>query len=154
MDAVTHVALRVVNVHEAEEYYARLFDLEVAWREAETEAGWCTLPDDKTWHDAEAAGIAIDLVFLWRDGFGLALEKADVLNHNGRLSHIGILVDQAMFNAIRQNASELQCTLQMESETTLVFDDRFDVRWEPTTLPFNHPRMQSSGARRGRWLQL
>ena len=45
----THIALRVLNLREAEHFYSTLFRLEVAWREAETSAGWCSLPPGKTW---------------------------------------------------------------------------------------------------------
>lgn len=154
IETVTHIALRVSNLHEAENYYAQLFELDVAWREAETSAGWFTLPDDKTWDDAKAAGIALDLVFLWRDGFSLALEQAHVLNADGALSHIGLLVDQSMFDVLRDRVPKLQCAIHSCNTVTMVFDDRYGVRWEPTIQPYENPKAQSSGARSSRWLVL
>ena len=44
--SVTHVAIRVMGLREAEHYYRGLFGLEVAFREAETTDGWRTLPGD------------------------------------------------------------------------------------------------------------
>jgi catechol 2,3-dioxygenase-like lactoylglutathione lyase family enzyme len=54
--SVTHVAIRVDGLSEAERYYRRLFGLEVAFREAETAEGWKTLPQEAGWEEAEAAG--------------------------------------------------------------------------------------------------
>lgn len=154
--AVTHVALRVTDVRAAETYYCALFDLTVAWREAPmpNAKGWGTLPAGKTWADAEAAGLVLSPVFLWRDGFGLALEHAATVTADGQLSHIGLLVDQAMFEALQTHAPQLGCTMQVTSARTLVFDDQFNIRWEPTTVAFDNPAQLSSGVTAGRWLTL
>ena len=69
--AVTHIALIVSPLRQAEEFYRTLFALEVAFREAEITAGWYTLPSD---------------------AFTLALE-AGASSAGGRLSHIGVQVD-------------------------------------------------------------
>lgn len=54
---ISHVAVRVNNLREAERFYSRLFGLAVAFWEAETSDGWRTLPEDASWDDAQAAGI-------------------------------------------------------------------------------------------------
>jgi hypothetical protein len=46
----------------------------VAFREAETAAGWLTLPTSAGWEDAQRAGIDLGLVMLYRGGLRLALE--------------------------------------------------------------------------------
>jgi catechol 2,3-dioxygenase-like lactoylglutathione lyase family enzyme len=154
ISGVTHIALRVPNVREAEAYYCALFDLAVAWREAYVDGTWRTLPDGKTWDDAEAAGLQLSPVFLWRGGFGLALEHAVAPTPDGQLSHVGILVDPAMFAALRLRAPQLECLLHVDGPTTLVFDDKYGVRWEPTTHAYDNPMKQSSGATSGLWLAL
>jgi catechol 2,3-dioxygenase-like lactoylglutathione lyase family enzyme len=40
----THIALAVRRLRPAEEFYARLFGMTVAFREAEAPDGWRTLP--------------------------------------------------------------------------------------------------------------
>jgi hypothetical protein len=70
--AVTHIALMVSPLRQAEEFYRTLFALEVAFREAETAAGWYTLPPAAGWDDAQAAGISLGLCSLHRDAFTLA----------------------------------------------------------------------------------
>ncbi|GEM_PF-4279661 len=52
---VTHIALRVQALREAETFYQRLFGLSVAWREAPVGDTWQTLPEGADWDDAEAA---------------------------------------------------------------------------------------------------
>jgi catechol 2,3-dioxygenase-like lactoylglutathione lyase family enzyme len=66
--SVTHVAIRVTGLREAERYYRTIFGLQVAFREAEVADGW-TLPVGAEWEDAEAAGIPLSMCFLARDGF-------------------------------------------------------------------------------------
>jgi catechol 2,3-dioxygenase-like lactoylglutathione lyase family enzyme len=62
--SVTHVALRVADLRQAEDFYMALFDLQVAFREAEVADGWRTLPEGAGWQDAQAAGISLDLSVL------------------------------------------------------------------------------------------
>ena len=148
----THIALRVLNLREAEHFYSTLFKLEVAWREAETSAGWCSLPPGKTWDDTEAAGIELGLVMMYRDHFALALERAEMVQPFGTLSHIGILVTPEHLAWLRDHAPAVGCTLVHSGELTVVFDDPYGVRWEPTVIPYTDPVQFSSGVRLGKWL--
>src|SRR6266545_4777604 len=52
MHSVTHLALRVERLREAEAFYRGLFAMEVAFREAETPDGWWTLTQSAGWDDA------------------------------------------------------------------------------------------------------
>jgi len=54
--AVTHIALVVSPLRQAEAFYQALFALEVAFREAETADGWWTLPTHASWDDAPELG--------------------------------------------------------------------------------------------------
>lgn len=152
--AVTHIALRVLKLQDAEAFYGTLFDLAVAWREAETVDGWRTLPPDTSWSDAEAAHIHLGLVMLYRPGFALALEAVDEVAMLGQLSHIGLHVDSHELARLRQHAIHLGCRIVHDHATTVVFDDPFGVRWEPTTIDYTAPRQYSTGARTGQWLML
>ncbi len=151
---VTHIALRVTNLRAAEAFYCTLFDLAVAWREAETADGWKTLPLDKSWDDAHAANIQLGLVMLHRSGFALVLEAVDEVTDAGQLSHIGVQVGAGELDRLRHAASRLGCHMIHDQPTTLVFDDPYGVRWEPTTIDYTHPRQYSTGARAGQWLSV
>ena len=149
---VSHVALRVVDLREAERYYCDLFGLEVAFREAETPEGWRRLPEGKTWEDAEAAGIHLDMVMLHRDGLALALEEDTPVKANGTLSHIGLLVDEEELRRLRKDLPKFECHLVHDLERTIVFDDRYSVRWEVSQTDYSEPKRL--GVRPGRWLEL
>jgi catechol 2,3-dioxygenase-like lactoylglutathione lyase family enzyme len=151
--AVTHIALFVSPLRQAEEFYQTLFALEVAFREAETAKGWYTLPSDAEWDDAEASGIALGLCSLHRDGFTLALEEGPS-SGDGRLSHLGVQVDAEDLSRLRAIAPSMGCQIVHDGPTILVIDDPYGVRWEMTTSSYDDPRRLSAGARLGRWLSL
>jgi catechol 2,3-dioxygenase-like lactoylglutathione lyase family enzyme len=141
MYSVTHIALRVTNLREAEAYYCDLFGLEVAWREAETTEGWRRLPQGKTWDEAEVAGIQLGIVMLHRDGLALALEPHASIPTEGQLSHIGLLVDEPELSRLRHYAPQVG--------GRLVHDDHNRLSLMTTTAyDGNHPptRIQSQNA--------
>ncbi len=151
---VTHIALRVPTLREAEAFYQRLFGLSVAWREAPVGDTWRTLPDGATWDDAETAGIALRLVMLYDRGFALALEASDDATSGGRLSHLGLQVSAEELARLRRVASEMGCTVTVHRAAVAIIDDPYGVRWEVTTDAYDDPPHMSTGARTGNWLDL
>ncbi|MCH8152615.1 MAG: VOC family protein [Planctomycetes bacterium] len=152
--SVTHIALGVGDLQKAEALYRNLFRLKVAFREAETSDGWRTLPQDKSWADAQAAGIELDMVMLHRDGLVLALAKTDTLAIGGTPDHIGLQVDEEELVRLRKQAANLECELVGDHPKGFILHDPLRVRWEITTTPYNDPPSLSNGARKGRWLKL
>lgn len=150
----THVALRVERLRAAEAFYRELFALEVAFREAETAKGWRTLPAQAAWEDAEAAGIELGLVMLYRDGFRLALESVDRVSPPGLLSHIGVYADEPELERLRERAAAANCTIVLDHERALIIDDPLGVRWELNTFAYDDPPSLSTGARTGDWLEI
>jgi catechol 2,3-dioxygenase-like lactoylglutathione lyase family enzyme len=149
---VTHIGLKMTNLREAEAYYCDLFSLEVAWREAETTDGWRRLPEGKTWDDAEKAGIQLGTVMLHRDGLALALEQYSSISSEGQLSHIGLLVDEPELNRLRHHGPQVGCRLVYEFRRSIVFDDKYGIRWEPSTFDYSEPKRL--GAEAERWLNI
>lgn len=154
LQSFTHVALRVERLRDAEAFYRSLFTLKVAFREAETPDGWLTLPASADWDDAERAGITLNLVMLFRDGFRLALEVADAVAENGQLSHIGIFADEDELDRLRKIAADARCEVVSDHPRGLVLDDPFGIRWELNTFPYDDPTSLSTGARTGAWLDV
>jgi catechol 2,3-dioxygenase-like lactoylglutathione lyase family enzyme len=147
--SVTHVALRVTDLRQAEDFYSVLFDLQVASRQAEVADGWRTLPEGAGWQEAQAAGISLDLSVLHRDALRLALERAeDGVVAGGRLGHLGLEVTEAELERLRQAAPRLGCQVVQERRGLLVLDDPFGVRWELTTAY----ELRNPGVVTGRWL--
>jgi catechol 2,3-dioxygenase-like lactoylglutathione lyase family enzyme len=151
---VTHVALRVPSVQEAERFYQELFGLDVAFREIETQDGWRTLPGDMAWDQARSAGLTPGMCVLFAGGFRLALEQTPRGSAEGALDHVGLLVADSDLNALRDRAKRLGCELPVERDTLLIIHDRYRVNWEVTTAVQQDPRMESNGARRGLWVNL
>lgn len=154
MHSVTHVAVRVESLREAEAFYTKLFGLEVAWREAETPDGWRTLPAGADWDSAERAGIELGLVMLYRDGLRLALEAADRVQEAGVLSHLGVFADEDELVRLRHSARAAGCEIVTDSERGLIFDDPFGIRWELNTFAYDDPPSMSTGARAGKWIEI
>jgi catechol 2,3-dioxygenase-like lactoylglutathione lyase family enzyme len=148
MYSVTHIALRVTNLREAEAYYCDLFGLEVAWREAETTEGWRRLPQGKTWDEAEVAGIQLGIVMLHRDGLALALEPHASIPTEGQLSHIGLLVDEPELSRLHHFAPQVGGRLVHDDPQSIVFDDNYGIRWEPSTYTYTEPKRLGAGPER------
>jgi catechol 2,3-dioxygenase-like lactoylglutathione lyase family enzyme len=154
LHSFTHVALRVERLREAEALYCRLFELEVAWRDAETPQGWQTLPESAGWDDAEEAGVDLGIVMLYRDGLRLALEAVESVAEQGHLSHIGIFCDEDELQRLREVAPEAGCDVVLDRERALIFVDPFGVRWELNSFAYDDPPSMSTGARTGSWVEV
>jgi catechol 2,3-dioxygenase-like lactoylglutathione lyase family enzyme len=150
---VSHVALMVADLPDAEAYYTALFGLTVAFREVECEDGWRTLRPGSGWPEAIAAGYAPGLTVLHGGGLTLALE-AGPTGPGGALSHIGLAVETAQLETLRGRLDALCASVVEQRTDLLVFADRFGVRWEVGVAPLPPAAEQSTGARRGRWLDL
>ncbi len=78
ISSLRHIAVFVPDLRAAEHYYQSVFDMELIGREAELSDGlWYTLPFDKGWDEAEAAGIELGMLALRKDEFVLALFRGD-----------------------------------------------------------------------------
>jgi catechol 2,3-dioxygenase-like lactoylglutathione lyase family enzyme len=149
--SVTHVALRVPDLRQAEDFYIALFGLQVAFREANVADGWRSLPEGAGWEDAQAAGVSLDLSVLHRDALGLALERAEEgAVAGGRLSHVGLEATEVELKRLGQAAPGLGCQIVQQRQGLLVLDDPYGVRWELTTAY----ELRSTGAATGRWLDV
>lgn len=74
MVTVGHIALFVPDLRKAENFYKYVFGMQLLMREAVLDDHkWYTLPKDKGWDDAVAAGIELGMTALRRDAFNLAL---------------------------------------------------------------------------------
>lgn len=121
----------------------------MAFREAPAEDGWRTLREGTGWEEAGWAGIDLGLVFLTRDGFKLALEKADAVSEEGCLAHVCLDVDTDELDRLRARVRETDGLLLLDRPGCLIFADTFGLTWEVT----DHV-LRSNGAGRGRWLDV
>lgn len=146
---VRHIALFVPSLREAEQYYQRLFGMELIGREAHLDDNlWYTLPLDRTWEDAEAAGIELSMLALKRGSLVLALFPGHP--KPGQIYMIGL-------NMPRREISRLRKRLPADAEVfedrprAFTFRDRYAIIWQ---IYESGSDFQSSGEAQGRWLEI
>lgn len=144
-----HIALFVPDLQVAEEYYQSLFNMDLIGREAELEDGlWYTLPFDKGWNEAHAAGVELDMVALRKDKIVLALISGDA--PQGQVFAIGISLPQDEISRIR---SRLPADAKTEADLPdyLEFRDSYQILWQ-VSVPGDE--FQTAGKIAGRWLEI
>jgi catechol 2,3-dioxygenase-like lactoylglutathione lyase family enzyme len=125
---VRHIALIVPDLREAEGYYQSLFQMELIGREAELEDGqWYTLPYDKDWEDAEAAGIELNMLALRKDNIVLAFFPGS--DPSGQVFAIGLAMPSAEIAEVKKRLPADAEVLVDESEQ-FNFRDRYGIIWQ------------------------
>lgn len=144
-----HIALVVPDLQEAEEYYRSLFQMELIGREAELQDGqWYTLPADKGWEEAAAAGIELGM---------LALRKGDIVlaffpgqQPSGQVFAVGMAMPQAEISAVR-NRLPANVEVILDHSRQFSFRDRYGIRWQ--LVPPGEEFLMN-GETDGRWLEV
>ncbi len=145
---VSHIALYVPDLRAAEAYYQTLFAMELIGREAEQEDGlWYTLPFDKTWDDAESAGVDLGMVGLQHNGWVLALFRGDAAP--GQVFVIGLYLPAEEIQAVR-NRLPADTVIELDEADRLEFVDHYGITWQLAT----GGDFQTAGVFADRWLKL
>jgi catechol 2,3-dioxygenase-like lactoylglutathione lyase family enzyme len=125
---IRHIALVVPDLRGAEQYYQSLLQMELIGREAQLDDGqWYTLPYDKGWEEAQAAGIELGMLALRKGDIVLALFPGPA--PSGQVFAIGLAMPQEQVAEIRK---------RVPPETEVVFDqseqfnfiDRYGIMWQ------------------------
>lgn len=149
MGTIRHIALFVPDLRQAEAYYQWLFGMELIGREAELEDGlWYTLPLDKGWDDARAAGIELGMLALRKGEIVLALFAGDA--PQGQVFAIGLTLPAEEIAAIRSRLLS-DAEVEMDEPDSLGFRDRYQIIWQ-ISVPGTDFR--TTGDNTGRWLEL
>ena len=147
--SVRHIALFVPDLREAERYYQSIFDMELIGREAELADGlWYTLPFDKGWVEAEAAGLQLDMLALRKDEFGLAFFRGDA--PAGQVNVIGLRMPMEEIARVRARLPE-DTQVSEDEPDYLEFRDPYLITWQ-IMLPGS--KFSTSGVFANRWLKL
>ena len=147
--ALRHIALGVSDLRAAEHYYLSIFDMELVGREAELPDGlWYTLPFDKGWDEAEAAGIELGMLALRKDEFGLALFRGEA--PAGQVNVIGLKMPRDEIAAVRARLPK-GTPVSDEAPDSLEFRDPYQIVWQ-ILLP--ESQFKTAGDFANRWLQL
>ena len=147
--SIRHIALFVPDLRTAERYYQSIFDMELIGREAELVDGlWYTLPFDKGWDEADAAGIKLDMVGLRKDGFALAFFRGDA--PVGQVNVVGLRMPIEEIAKVRARLPEGTQALEDEPDY-LEFRDTYLITWQ---IMFPGSKFSTSGVSAHRWLTL
>jgi catechol 2,3-dioxygenase-like lactoylglutathione lyase family enzyme len=147
--SVRHIALVVPDLRAAERYYQSIFDMELVGRETELADGlWYTLPFDKSWDQADAAGIELGMLALRKDEFGLALFRGDA--PVGQVNVIGLKMPMEEIAAVRSRLPE-GTPVSEDAPDSLEFRDPYQIIWQ-ILLP--ESRFRTSGDFANRWLKI
>jgi len=143
------VALVVADLRAAEHYYRSLFDMELIGREAELADGlWYTLPFDKGWDEAVAAGIELDTLALRKDQFDLVLMKGDA--PAGQVSVIGITMPTEEVAGVRARLPK-EAEVSKGAPDYLEFRDAYQIIWQ---IEDSAATFRTNGDFANRWLKL
>ena len=147
--SIRHIALFVPDLRTAENYYQPIFDMELIGREAELADGlWYTLPFDKGWDDADAAGIQLDMLGLRKDEFALALFRGDA--PAGQVNVIGLRMSVEEIARVRARLPGDTQVLEDQPDY-LEFRDPYQITWQ---IMFPGSKFSTSGVSANRWLKL
>lgn len=144
-----HIALVVPDMKEAEEYYQSLFGMDLIGREAELEDGqWYTLPADKEWEDAEAAGVELGMLALKKGDIVLALFPGP--EPPGQVFAIGLAMPGEQVEQVKRRLPP-EAEVILDHPQQFNFRDRYGISWQ--LVPPGEPFLMN-GDSSGRWLEL
>lgn len=146
--SVSHIALFVPDLQEAERFYQDLFEMELIGREIEKEDGLgYTLPFDKGWEDVKAAGMVLDMTALKKGKFVLALFRGT--KPLGQVFVIGLSTSEEDIKSIH---SKLQSDLKVEvfQRDRLEFIDPYQITWQIAV----EPTFRTAGDFANRWIAI
>ena len=123
--------------------------MELVGREAELADGqWYTLPFDKGWDEAEAAGIELGMLALRKEEFGLALFRGDA--PPGQIYLIGLKMPMEEIAKVRARLPE-NTQVSEDAPNSLEFRDLYQITWQ-IMLP--ESKFSTAGEFANRWLKL
>jgi catechol 2,3-dioxygenase-like lactoylglutathione lyase family enzyme len=143
-----YLALHVPDLQAAEDFYRRIFGVEVLFRETEREGKWWTLPAATAWDEVVAAGIEVGMVALRRESFVLALFPGTPQRGTVYEMSIGLGADE--IDSLRAHPPDGLHLLE-HSNGFMRFEDPFGFRW---VLQLPDAEFRSSGEIAGRWLDV
>lgn len=110
---ISHVALHVESLRQAERFYSRLFDLQVLCKQKA--------------HPTDATGVGC---LLGRADFHLALTGGAIeLAANGRLAYVCIRVPAADLGTLAGRAPSLGCRVLRQDPDRIDLEDAYGVQW-------------------------
>lgn len=153
---ITHVAIRVPDLITAEEFYTKLFDTDVNYRQTLIDGEWHTLADGIDWTEAKKAGYEPRMSFITKDEFFLALVGPDekVADLPKQEYHIGLQMNNNDFKTFIHQAEMAGCEVLHQGDhqghNHALIEDVYGYEWD-VTVAWSTER---SGTPSGPWIEL
>ena len=148
LTSISHIALFVPDLREAERFYKDLFEMDLTGREIEKEDGLgYTLPFDKGWEDVNTAGLVLDMTALKKGKFVSALFIG--IKPPGQVFAIGLSASKKDIKAIH---ARLQPDIKIEvfQPDRLEFIDPYHITWQIAV----DPTFRTAGDFANRWINI
>lgn len=148
---ITHAAIQVPDLIEAEEFYTTLFDTTVEFRETTIDGEWYTLTKGFDRKAATEAGYQPKMSFIAKDELFLALDLTDdeLASEATQKYHLGLEMTPGELKALIERAKETSCSILRESETGALIEDIFGNEWDVDT----DWQPRSTGDSTGNWIE-
>jgi catechol 2,3-dioxygenase-like lactoylglutathione lyase family enzyme len=148
LTSISHIALYVPDLMEAERFYQDLFEMELIGREIEKEDGLgYTLPFDKGWEDVKAAGLALHMIALKKGKFVLALFRGS--KPLGQVFAIGLSTSEEVITSIH-NKLQTDIKIEVYQPDRLEFIDPYQITWQIAV----EPTFRTPGDFANRWIEI
>ena len=147
---VTHVAILVPDLVDAEEFYSQLFDTNVNYRQTTIDGEWFTLEEGMDWPIAEEAGYEPRMSFIQRDDFFLALTAASESDDpdQAQYYHIGLQMSEKELDTFLHRSEQLGCEILYRQNGGAMIEDVFGFEWDIDV----EWSSKDSGTPRGPWI--
>ena len=128
--AINHVALRVINLRKAEEFYTSFLAFDVLGRVRVEDDSVNPLPTDFDW--AVEGDDGADVSYLNNGPLTIAVHRVGLGSRIDRalLEHIALRVDATSFTRIKGQALMRGYEVVGQSETDFAFRDPFNIVWD------------------------
>lgn len=134
LEGLNHIALRVMDMGKAEQFYTEFFGMHLLGRARRGPGGgFQPVEDGYTWDQAAVTGTEADVTFLRGGQMTLALHRAGRgarLERSSLLDHISVGVNAMTFTTLRGEILMRSLETLATSDTAITFRDPFGLAWE------------------------
>ncbi len=138
--AFDHVALRVANIRQAEDFYHEFLEMDVIARARRSGDGWDIIPVDFDWIEGLRTGYYPELVLLRNGPINLFLINAGrgTVMNEPRLAHLGLCVSTETLATLRGIVLIRSYPVIEDDIHAFRFRDPYGVTWHLTDTGTQH----------------
>ncbi len=140
IQAFDHIALRVANIRQAEDFYHEFLEMDVIARARRSSNGWDVMPDDFDWVEGLHTGYYPELVVLRNGPVSLFLVNAGrgTVLSEPKLAHLGLRVSTETLATLRGMVLIRSYPVVQDDVHAFRFRDPYGVTWHLTDTGTQH----------------